>query len=163
MVDGYVSEKCYMYALLWVNAFIWSWHVLVAWLCLICGWITYFDHMEPKAHLPSWMFSPMLYLVEGISSFLSQRHFMYQIWIWKWNVNCLENVLTYHMCLIQFTLGAKSLHDAYQWEVSYIEVGSMALTWHEVLVGVCDSLMIRMVVLVWSLCSFAILICFAHV
>jgi hypothetical protein len=39
MVDGYVFEKCHMYALSWVNAFIWSWHVLVAWLCLICGWI----------------------------------------------------------------------------------------------------------------------------
>jgi hypothetical protein len=54
MVDGYVFEKCHMYALLWVNAFIWSWHVLVAWLCLICGWIAYFDHMWPKAHLVKW-------------------------------------------------------------------------------------------------------------
>jgi hypothetical protein len=65
MVDGYVFEKCHMYALLWVNAFIWSWHVLVAWLCLICDWIAYFAHMGPKAHLPSWMFRLMLYLVEG--------------------------------------------------------------------------------------------------
>jgi hypothetical protein len=39
MVDGYVFEKCHMYALSCVNAIIWSWHVLVAWLCLICGWI----------------------------------------------------------------------------------------------------------------------------
>jgi hypothetical protein len=39
MVDGYVFEKCHVYTLLWVNAFIWSWHVLVAWLCLICGWM----------------------------------------------------------------------------------------------------------------------------
>jgi hypothetical protein len=31
--------NCHMYALSCVNAFIWSWHVLVAWLCLICGWI----------------------------------------------------------------------------------------------------------------------------
>jgi hypothetical protein len=65
MVDGYAFQKCYMYALLWVNAFISSWHVFVAWLCLICGWIAYFDHMGPKSHLPSWMFNPMLDLVEG--------------------------------------------------------------------------------------------------
>jgi hypothetical protein len=32
-----------------------------------------------------------------------------------------------------------------------------------VLVGVCDGLMIRMVVLALSLCVFAILTCFAHV
>jgi hypothetical protein len=64
MVDGYVFEKCHMYALLWVNAFLWSWHVLVAWLCLIFGWIAYFDHMGPKAHLPSWMLALLLYLVE---------------------------------------------------------------------------------------------------
>jgi hypothetical protein len=37
-------------------------------------------------------------LWRGISSFLSQRHFMYQIWIWKWKVNCLENVLPFHRC-----------------------------------------------------------------
>jgi hypothetical protein len=65
MVDGYAFQKCYMYALLWVNAFISSWHVFVAWLCLICGWIAYFDHMGPKSHLPSWMFNTMLDLVEG--------------------------------------------------------------------------------------------------
>jgi hypothetical protein len=64
-VDGYIFEKYHMYALLWVNAFIWSWHVLVVWLCLICGWIADFDHMGPKAHLPSWMLALMLYLVEG--------------------------------------------------------------------------------------------------
>jgi hypothetical protein len=39
----------------------------------------------------------------------------------------------------------------------------VAFTWHEVLVGVCDGLMIRMVVLAWSLCDFAVLTCFAHV
>jgi hypothetical protein len=39
MVDGYVFEKYHIYALSCVNAFIWSWHVLVALLCLICGWI----------------------------------------------------------------------------------------------------------------------------
>jgi hypothetical protein len=39
----------------------------------------------------------------------------------------------------------------------------VALTWHEVLVGVYDGLMIRVVVLVWSLCGFAILTCFGHV
>jgi hypothetical protein len=59
VVDGNVFEKWHMYALLWVNAFIWSWHVLVACLCLIRGWIAYLDHMGPKAHLPSWMFSPL--------------------------------------------------------------------------------------------------------
>jgi hypothetical protein len=32
-------EKRHIYALSCVNAFIWSWHVLVAWLFLICGWI----------------------------------------------------------------------------------------------------------------------------
>jgi hypothetical protein len=37
----------------------------VAWLFLICGWIAIFDHMGPKAHLPSGMFSPLAYLVEG--------------------------------------------------------------------------------------------------
>jgi hypothetical protein len=39
MVDGYAFEKCHIYALSCVNASIWSWHVLVSWLCLICGWI----------------------------------------------------------------------------------------------------------------------------
>jgi hypothetical protein len=40
-VDGYVFLKiCHMYALSCVNTFIWSWHVLVAWLCLIFGWIS---------------------------------------------------------------------------------------------------------------------------
>jgi hypothetical protein len=39
MVDGHVFEKCHIYALSCVNAFIWSWHVLVAWSCLIRGWI----------------------------------------------------------------------------------------------------------------------------
>jgi hypothetical protein len=53
-------KNCHMYALLWVNAFIWSWHVLVVWLCLICGWIAYFDHMGPKAHLPSWILKDRL-------------------------------------------------------------------------------------------------------
>jgi hypothetical protein len=57
MVDGYVFEKCHMYDLLWVNAFIWSWHVSVVFLGLICDWIAYFEHMGPKAHLSSWMFS----------------------------------------------------------------------------------------------------------
>jgi hypothetical protein len=57
MVDGYVFEKCYMYALLWVNAFISSWHVLVAFLGSICAWMIYFDRMGSKAHLSSWMFS----------------------------------------------------------------------------------------------------------
>jgi hypothetical protein len=28
------------------------------------------------------------------------------------------------MCLIFIALGAKPLHDAYQWEVSYIELGT---------------------------------------
>jgi hypothetical protein len=46
-------------------------------------------------HVP---ISSFFILWRGISSFLSQRHFMYQIWIWKWNVKCLENVLLYHMC-----------------------------------------------------------------
>jgi hypothetical protein len=58
MVDSYAFEKCHMYALLWVNAFIWSWHVLVPFLWLICAWIAYFEYMGPKAHLSSWMFSP---------------------------------------------------------------------------------------------------------
>jgi hypothetical protein len=71
MVDGYVFEKYHMYALLWVNAFIWSWHVLVVWLCLICGWIAYFDHMWPKS-----------------------------LRIQKWNVKFLGNVLPCHMCWI---------------------------------------------------------------
>jgi 1,4-dihydroxy-2-naphthoate octaprenyltransferase len=53
MVDGYIFEKCQIYAILCVNAFILSSHVLVAWLCLICGWIANFYHMGPKAHLPS--------------------------------------------------------------------------------------------------------------
>jgi hypothetical protein len=39
MVDGYAFEKCHIYALSCVNASILSWHVLVAWLCLICDWI----------------------------------------------------------------------------------------------------------------------------
>jgi hypothetical protein len=34
-------------------------------LCLICGWIAYFDHMGPKAHFPSWMFSPDAISCEG--------------------------------------------------------------------------------------------------
>jgi hypothetical protein len=57
MVPSYVFEKCYMYALLWVNAFIWSWYVFVACICLIYDWRAYFDPMGPKAHLSSWMFS----------------------------------------------------------------------------------------------------------
>jgi hypothetical protein len=57
---------CHMYALSCVNAFIWSWYVLVAWLCLICGWIAslliicgqrLICHHECLALLP--------YLVEG--------------------------------------------------------------------------------------------------
>jgi hypothetical protein len=39
MVDGYIFEKYHIYALTCVNAFIWSWHVLVALLCIVCGWI----------------------------------------------------------------------------------------------------------------------------
>jgi hypothetical protein len=59
-------EKCHIYALSCVNAFIWAWHVLVAWLCLICGWIAslliiwgqrLICHQECLALL--------LYLVEG--------------------------------------------------------------------------------------------------
>jgi hypothetical protein len=66
MVDSYVFEKCHMYALSCVNAFIWSWHALVAWLCSICGWIAsllivwgqrLICHHECSALL--------LYLVEG--------------------------------------------------------------------------------------------------
>jgi hypothetical protein len=36
MVDAYVFEKWHMYALLWVNAFIWSWHAL--WCSCSVSW-----------------------------------------------------------------------------------------------------------------------------
>jgi hypothetical protein len=66
----------------------------------------------------------MLYLVDGHKFLFVARTFHVPIWIWKWNVNILENVLPCHMCLIYLLLGTKQLHDAYQWEVSYIEVGT---------------------------------------
>jgi hypothetical protein len=35
----FLKKKCHIYALSCVNGYIWSWHVLVACLCLLCGWI----------------------------------------------------------------------------------------------------------------------------
>jgi hypothetical protein len=41
MIHGWwlIFEKCHIHALSCVNAYIWSWHILVALLCLLCGWI----------------------------------------------------------------------------------------------------------------------------
>jgi hypothetical protein len=65
MVNGYVFENCHMYALLWVNALIWSWHVLVAWLCLICGWIALLIIWGQRLTCHHECLALMLYLVEG--------------------------------------------------------------------------------------------------
>jgi hypothetical protein len=90
--------------------FVLGWFILILW-----GQRLIFHH-ECLAHL--------LYLVEGHKFLFVSKIFHVPIWIRKWNVNCLENVLPFHMCLIYLLLGAKPLHDAYQWEVSYIEVGT---------------------------------------
>jgi hypothetical protein len=140
MVDGYAFEKCHIYALSCVNAFILSWHVLVAWLCLVCVWISslliiwgqrLIFHHECLALL--------LYLVEGHKFFFVAKTFHVPNMNLKMNCKMLENVLPCHRCLIEFALGAKPLHDAYQWEVSYIEIGTWLggfdMTW-----GACGCL-----------------------
>jgi hypothetical protein len=125
MVDGYVFEKYHIYALSCVNASIWSWHVLVALLCLICGWIAslliiwgqrLICHHECLALL--------LYLMEGHKFLFVAKTFHVPFTNLKMKWKLLGNVLPCHMCWISFALGAKPLLDAYQWEVSYIEVGT---------------------------------------
>jgi hypothetical protein len=59
-------KNCYMYALSCVNAFIWSWHVLVALLCLICGWIaSLLIIWGQRLICHHWCLAPLLHLVEG--------------------------------------------------------------------------------------------------
>jgi hypothetical protein len=167
MVDGYIFEKCHIYALSCVNAFIWSWHVLVALLCLICGWIA--------SLLIIWgqrlicyheLLALLLYLMEGHKflfvaktfhvPFMNLKMKYKNAWKMCSHVICAEiNFLwVLYRCMMPSNEKSHTKKEAH---------GSVALTWHEVLVGVCDGLMIRMAVLAWSLCGFAILICLAHV
>jgi hypothetical protein len=101
MIHGwwlFFFEKCHTYALLCVNAFIWSWHVLVALLCLICCWIASFliiwgqrliCHHECLALL--------LYLMEGHKFFVAKTfHVPFINLKMKWK--CLENMLPCHIC-----------------------------------------------------------------
>jgi hypothetical protein len=120
MVDSYVFEKWDMYALLWVNAFIGSWHVFVVWLCLICGWIVYLIIWGQRLICHHECLALMLYLVEGHKFLFVAKTFHVPYANLKMNANCLENVLPCHLCLFYISLGAKSLHVAYQWEVSYV-------------------------------------------
>jgi hypothetical protein len=114
-----------MYALSCVNAFIWSWHVLVAWLCKICGWIaSLLIIWGQRLICHHECLTPLLYLVEEHNFLFVAKTFHVPFISLKMKWKMLGNVLPCHMCWIQFALGAKPLHDAYQWEVSYIEVGT---------------------------------------
>jgi hypothetical protein len=59
MVDGYVFEKCPIYALMCKCLYM----ILTCFsgLVVLNLWLDskFIDHMRPKAHLPSWMFSPL--------------------------------------------------------------------------------------------------------
>jgi hypothetical protein len=160
-------KKCHIYALSCVNAFIWSWHVLVAWLCLICGWIASLLIIWGQRRICHHeCLAPLLYLVEGHKFFFVAKTFHVPNMNLKMKCKMLGKCapMSYVLNLILLWVLNRCMMPTNEKSHTQKQAhGWVALTWHEVLVGVCDGLMTRMAVLTWSLCGFAILICFDHV
>jgi hypothetical protein len=107
-----MSHVCFLVS----NAFIWSWQVLVVWLCLICGMDNFFliiwgqrliCHHERLA--------PMIDLVEGHKFLFVAKTFHVPNMNLKLKCKFLGKYVPMCRWVPRLALGAKPLHDTYQW------------------------------------------------
>jgi hypothetical protein len=126
------------------------WSSLVSWMPLMFKLCTYgyillnlclepcSFHLGSKTHFSSWMFSLHATLWRSLSFFCCKGTSCTMLNCKSWNrymkCLCFNNMLPCWICFKFLILGVKPLHDAHQWEVSYLEVdawlGGFNMTWH---------------------------------